>query len=174
VWKQEIASITYRFQLRAVPTLARVLLFTAYAVKCRAIFSTSLSLIRSSVIISWYLPTFVLPISNTRPISCRSCNSVEALSSRLSERINSRTVVIRFGSSSGFRLALSLNRLSAGDMVREGRRRSWEAMRLLADVWSRDLGVGNDTVRLCSLPKKSRPGVETVGILGTFLAYSDG
>lgn len=77
--------------------LVRVLPFTAYAIKCRTIISTLPSLFWSSVIVSWYLPTFVLPIS--------------------------RTVVIRSNSPSGFRLALSLNRPDVGNVVRDGRSR---------------------------------------------------
>jgi hypothetical protein len=81
------------------------------------------------------------------PILWRSCNSVEALSFRLSERINSRTVIVRSDSPSGLRLVLSLNRPG--------------------------VGVGNDTVRLSSLSMKRWPGVESVDVLAAFLVCSE-
>ena len=46
-------------------------------------------------------------------------------------------------------------------------------MSLHADMRSRELGVGNDTVRLFSLSMKCWPGVESVDVLAAFLVYSE-
>jgi len=111
---------------------------------------------------------------NLTSIPWRSCISVEDLSSILSERINSRTIEVRSESPSGLRRVLLLNRPGVGDISHDWSSRGWEAVILSADIWPRELGVGNDTVWLFNLSVKCWPGVERVDLFAAFLVCSEG
>ena len=135
----------------------------------RTIASNSSTLLQSLEIVSFCLCNLAAPTSNSRSISWRNCISVEALSSRLSKRINFRIVVARPDSISRPRLTASLKGPGVGDVSSSFNGRCSNPVLVLPTLFSHESEVKSDPVRLFSVSLKRWADAARVGLLADFL-----